>query len=86
MTENTREFLIFIAFAIVWTGAAGLFLKAEAIHPVAIFAIWIIGFVWGVGYIVSGKRDADYFVLIWLGPPAIVAAIVYAASFLIGMA
>lgn len=84
MTQNAREFLAFAAFACGWSALCSLLIGLA--HPIAVFGVWIIGFVWGVGYIISGKRTADYFVLIWLGPPAIAAALVYLASVLIEMA
>lgn len=67
MRETTKEFLTFIIFMLVWTGAAGLLLEAKFVSPIAIFVVWIVGFVWGVGYIASGKTDADRLTKVWLG-------------------
>lgn len=65
MTANTRQFLAFITFALSWSFIASLALSLH-IHPVAIFAVWIIGFVWGVAYIISGEADADLLLKRWL--------------------
>lgn len=66
-SNPVSDFLAFIIFALTWTGAAGLLLSTKAVNLYAIFAVWIVGFVWGVGYIASGKRDADHLVKVWLG-------------------
>lgn len=84
MTQNARQFLSFIGFAVGWSLVCRLFIGV--VHPVAIFGIWLFGFVWAVGYIISGRRTADYLVLVWLAPPAIFAVLVYLASVLIEMA
>lgn len=83
MTQNAREFLAFLAFAFGWSILCGQLIGLA--HPAAVFGVWLLGFVWGVGYIVSGKRTADYFVIVWLAPPTVVAALVYLASVLIEM-
>ncbi|RWL14892.1 MAG: hypothetical protein EOR57_31595 [Mesorhizobium sp.] len=66
VSENTRQFVYFIAFAVLWSALAGLLMKT-ALDPLAIFMVWIVGFVWGVGYIASGKRSADILLKTWLG-------------------
>lgn len=73
--RGLNEFAAFIIFALTWTAAAGLLLSTKAVNLYAIFAVWIVGFVWGVGYIASGKRDADHLVKIWLGMLAVYALI-----------
>lgn len=70
-----REFLTFIVFVLAWTAAAGLLLDADLVHPLAIFAVWIVGFVWGVSYIASGKSDADLLTKRWLQMLAGIAAL-----------
>ena len=65
MSSNTRQFLAFVVFLVVWSLLANLALGAR-IHPIAVFAVWIIGFVWGVAFIADGKRTADYLTKRWL--------------------
>ncbi len=59
------DFIKFIAFAALWSAGAGLML-GTSIHPVAIFGVWLIGFVWGAAFIADGKRSADYLTKRWL--------------------
>lgn len=51
------------------------------IHPVATAAVWLIGFVWGTGYIISGKSGADRLSLVWLGTMAATAVAALAIAF-----
>jgi hypothetical protein len=60
-----KDFLQFITFAALWSAGAGLLLET-GIHPLAIFAVWLIGFVWGAAYIADGKRSADHLTKRWL--------------------
>jgi hypothetical protein len=55
----------FISFAAGWSLLCGLLLSSP-IHPIAIFAVWLVGFVWGVGYISAGKTLADLLTKRWL--------------------
>lgn len=59
-----NQLLAFLIFAAGWSFACSLFLGA--VHPLAVFAIWLIGFVWGVGYIAAGKASADLLTKRWL--------------------
>lgn len=59
------DFLKFIAFAMLWSAGAGLML-GTGVQPVAIFVVWLIGFVWGAAYIADGNRSADYLTKRWL--------------------
>jgi hypothetical protein len=54
----------FISFAAGWSLLCSLFLGA--VHPIALFAVWLVGFVWGAGYISAGKRLADLLTKRWL--------------------
>lgn len=74
MTDNTRDFLKFISFAGVWSLGARLVLEA-GVHPLIIFGVWAVGFVWGVTAIISGVSLANYFVAVWLAPFVAVAAL-----------
>jgi len=67
MSATVRQFLAFIAFALLWSAGAGLLLETKLVNPYAIFAVWTVGFIWGVGYIAAGSREADYLLKIWLG-------------------
>lgn len=37
------------------------------IHPLAIFAVWVVGFLWGVGYIIDGQRGGDALTIYTVG-------------------
>lgn len=65
MTASTRQFLAFITFTLGWSFLASLAMGAH-IHPVAVFVVWIVGFVWGVAYIIGGQADADLLLKRWL--------------------
>jgi hypothetical protein len=43
----------FISFAAGWSVVCSLLLGS--VHPIALFAVWLVGFVWGVGYISAGN-------------------------------
>lgn len=60
-----KDFLSFITFVLLWSAGAGLMLKT-GIHPVAIFLVWLVGFVWGAAYIAAGKYAADLLTKRWL--------------------
>jgi hypothetical protein len=79
MSANTLEFLTFIAFVVLWSAGGGLMIKT-GIYPIAISVVWFLGFVWGVGVIVSGVQVADRFVLIWLVPYAVLGGLTLLAS------
>jgi hypothetical protein len=59
-----NDFAAFAAFAVLWSAGAGLMLKT-GIQPLAIFAVWTIGFIWGAAYILAGKRSADLLLKRW---------------------
>lgn len=59
-----KDFLSFIAFVLLWSAGAGLMLRT-GVHPLAIFAVWTVGFIWGVAYILAGKRSADLLLKRW---------------------
>lgn len=51
-----------------WTALAGFVVSTKAVHPGAIFAVWIIGFVWFSGWSASDRpKDGDNLVIYWLG-------------------
>lgn len=74
-------FARFLAFVLIWTALAGAMLRAP-IHPLAIFAVWSVGFLWGTGYIIDGKGGGDaltvYTVGYWIAL-AVVGLILVAA-------
>jgi hypothetical protein len=65
MSANTRQLLAFFVFICVWSLLANAALGLH-IQPLAVFAVWIVGFVWGSAYIAAGKRAADLLTKRWL--------------------
>lgn len=61
-----KQFLAFLIATVLWAGTAGLFLSANLVHPVAVFIVWIVGFVWMTGYIAAGRTSADLLTKRWL--------------------
>lgn len=59
-------FARFLAFVLIWTFLAGMMLRTP-IHPLAIFAVWVVGFLWGVGYIIDGQRGGDALTIYTVG-------------------
>jgi threonine/homoserine/homoserine lactone efflux protein len=60
-----KEFPAFIAFIVGWSllaNAAG----HMHVNPIAVFAGWLVGFVWGCAYIMAGKLAADHLTKRWL--------------------
>ncbi|KRB22670.1 hypothetical protein [Mesorhizobium sp. Root172] len=74
MSSNNRQLLAFVTFISAWSLMAGGALGLK-IHPIAVFAVWLAGFVWGAGYIASGKSDADLLLKRWFQMIIGVAAI-----------
>ncbi|MBZ9873070.1 hypothetical protein LB542_19675 [Mesorhizobium sp. BR1-1-9] len=68
-----NQFLAFISFAAGWSIAAGLLIGA--VNPIALFAVWLVGFLWGSGYIAGGLREADLLLKRWLQMMAGVAVL-----------
>ena len=65
MSSNTWQLLAFVFFFSVWSLLAYVAVGLK-IQPLAVFAVWLIGFVWGVGYIAAGKIDADLLLKRWV--------------------
>ncbi|MBZ9807704.1 hypothetical protein [Mesorhizobium sp. ESP-6-2] len=59
-----NQFVAFITFAAGWSLACRLLIGS--VNPIALFAVWLVGFVWGVGYIAGGLREADLLLKRWL--------------------
>lgn len=59
-------FVRFLAFSLGWSALAGAMLKTP-VHPLAIFAVWAVGFLWGTGYIIDGQKGGDALVLYTVG-------------------
>jgi len=68
-----NQFIAFISFAAAWSLAASLFIGS--VNPIAIFAVWLLGFIWGSGYIAAGIREADLLLKRWLQMMAGVAVL-----------
>lgn len=75
-----KDFTVFLIFCLVWA-LAGRAMLAFHINPVAVAIVWLIGFVWGVGYIIAGKSGADRLSLVWLGTMAATAIAALAIAF-----
>lgn len=75
-------FARFLAFTMIWSSAAGVMIGL--VHPAAIFLVWIVGFLWGTGYIIGGTRDGDALVSYvggyWLALLVVCVVIVAAIS------
>jgi len=75
MSSNTRQFLAFIAFAVVWSLTIGLALGQRA-PPLLAGVIWLAGFLFGTYVIINGKAQGfGYFLAVWLTPFAVAAVI-----------
>ena len=61
-----NDFAAFLVFVVAW-GLAGQAMLAFKINPIALAIVWLIGFVWGTGYIIAGKSGADRLATVWLG-------------------
>jgi hypothetical protein len=68
-----NQFFAFGSFAIGWSVVAGLLIGS--VSPVALFAVWLLGFLWGAGYIAAGVREADLLLKRWLQMMAGVAVL-----------
>ncbi|PAQ00899.1 hypothetical protein LRP31_25420 [Mesorhizobium mediterraneum] len=77
-----NQTVAFISFAAGWSFACSLLLNSS-IHPLAVFIVWIVGFVWGVGYIIAGKMDADLLLKRWLQMMAGATVLGFVGSFLL---
>lgn len=77
-----NQTVAFISFVAGWSFACGLLLDTS-IHPIAVFIVWVVGFVWGVGYIIAGKADADLLLKRWLQMMAGTMFLGFVGSFLL---
>lgn len=68
-------FVQFLIATVVWGTLAALILHLRIVHPIAVFIVWIVGFVWITGYIASGPRDADQLLKSWLGTLLVISAL-----------
>lgn len=59
-----NQFAAFVSFAVAWSLAASLLIGR--VNSVALFAVWLVGFLWGAGYIAAGIREADLLLKRWL--------------------
>lgn len=72
--------LQFLAAAVVWALVGRAILETGLVHPVALFAVWLIGFVWIAGHMSAGTRAADHLVKTWLGTMAALTVIAFVAT------
>ena len=82
VSRPLNQTVAFISFVAGWSFACSLLLNSS-IHPIAVFIVWIVGFVWGVGYIVAGKIDADLLLKRWLQMMTGAIVIGFVGSFLL---
>lgn len=68
-----NQFFAFGTFAIGWSIAACLLIGG--VNPIALFTVWLLGFIWGTGYIAAGIREADLLLKRWLQMMAGVAVL-----------
>ncbi|TGQ11234.1 hypothetical protein EN858_15035 [Mesorhizobium sp. M4B.F.Ca.ET.215.01.1.1] len=68
-----NQFVAFISFAVAWSLAASLLIGS--VNPAVLFAVWLLGFLWGTGYIAAGLREADLLLKRWLQMMAGVAVL-----------
>lgn len=74
-------FARFMVFTLAWSAFAGAVLKTP-VHPLAIFIVWAVGFLWGTGYIIDGQKGGDALTVYTVGQwaaLAVVAVVVVAA-------
>lgn len=65
MSRNARQFIAFVGFIVGWSLLANLAVMLK-VNPIAIFAVWIVGFVYGVGLILDGSLSAALLLKRWL--------------------
>ena len=65
----------FLIATVIWSLVGADVLKTGQVHPIALFAIWLIGFVWMAGYIGSGVRVADHLTRVWLWTMVAIVAV-----------
>lgn len=75
-----KQFLAFIAVTVAWAGICRGFLEFTDVEPLAIGAVWIVGFVWMTGYIAAGASAADLLTKRWL---QMLAGFVLVSGFLV---
>lgn len=55
-----NRFLSFIAVVVGWAVAGRIVLELGILPPVALFILWLIGFVWLVGRVVGSSTEANH--------------------------
>jgi len=61
-----RQFIAFLVVTMAWAALCRLILELDAVQPIAIGAVWLVGFVWLTGYIAAGRNSADLLTKRWL--------------------
>jgi len=61
-----KQFATFIAATLIWACVCRGFLELTDVEPLAVGAVWIVGFVWMTGYIASDAPSADLLTKRWL--------------------
>lgn len=58
-----------------WAAICRLILELDTVQPMAIGAVWLIGFVWMTGYIAAGRNSADLLAKRWLQMLAVIGIV-----------
>jgi hypothetical protein len=77
------EELRYFVFVCGWAVIGRIVLELDFAHPIAIAAIWLVGFVWFTGWLAVGPKAADALTLHWLsmlGGMAVIAILIYVLS------
>lgn len=78
-----RQFVAFLTATVAWALVARLLLALDLAHPLAIGAVWLVGFVWISGYIAAGADGADLLTKRWLQMLAGIGALAGIVTFAI---
>jgi len=73
-------FVTFIVFNVAWALIGYAVLSADIAHPIAVSAAWLLGYVWFVGRIFGGQKEADALLIYYaafLAISGLVATLVY---------
>lgn len=66
------EFVKWATIIVIWTLFSGA-MAGTGIAAMAIFGVWLFGFVWLTGFLLSDSEGADYLALYTFAPPIILA-------------
>ncbi|WP_159585911.1 hypothetical protein [Chelativorans xinjiangense] len=67
------RWLKFMGAAVGWSLICRAILELAPVHPIAVFFVWVVGFLWLTGWIAAGPKDADDLVKYCLATLALIA-------------